>query len=386
MIDSAQKPFFSIVLPTWNRASLIKDALNSLRSQTYTDFEVVVVDNHSTDNTKDVVYSFCDARFKYYYPETKLSQLECYTYGWSKASGEFASSIDDDNVWRRNCLLKIKTIIENAPGIDLICFDRGLIYHVEDHPNEQMRNSLRIHGFSGQCYKYEDSEFRIKSFCENIRFDQPYPGITNSFVKTNRLNEILNGYGDIFPGKCIGGEEVVAILLLNAIKTYVFLDEPLCLYGESGRNSTAELVSGNPGQQEFKEWYKGNLSIALENAPVGLPLYPNFSLFGLRHAQKLIGINIEPNWLEYYFRCEEWIVLMHNWWKIDSEPLIQAFQRDLLRHHPHLLELIKKGMRSTQTKTVRVPSQVVSGNQNNFHNIVQANEYMDRSEPPSGWF
>lgn len=386
MIDSSFKPLFSIVLPTWNRATLIKDALRSLQSQTYSHFEVVIVDNHSTDNTEEVVREFGDSRFKYFYPERKLSQLECYTYGWNLSKGEFASSLDDDNVWRKNSLLKIKTIIDTNSDIELICFDRGLIYHVEDHPNLQLRNKLRIHGFSGQCFMYNDSKERIRAFCENIRFDQPYPGITNSFVRTKTLNRILNSYEDIFPGKCIGGEEVVAVLLLNGIDSFVFLDEPLCVFGESGRNSTAELVSGNPDQQEFKEWYKGNLSIALENAPVGLPLYPNFSLFGLRRAQELIGLKIEPNWVEYYHRCEEWINLMYNWWGINPKPLIETFERDIRKHHPHLLDEYKSGGKPQSTKTVRIAPQLLSGDQNNFFNIAQAKDVIDRSEPSSGWF
>jgi glycosyltransferase involved in cell wall biosynthesis len=386
MSKLAQLPFFSIVLPTWNRENLIKDALKSLQEQTFSDFEVVIVDNHSVDNTRAVVESFNDNRFRYYYPENKLSQLECYTYGWNRCKGLYSASLDDDNVWRRNSLLKIKAIIDSLPEIELVCFDRGLIYHSNDHPNAQLRSSLRIHGFGGQCSLYSDSQDRIRSFCENIRFDQPYPGITNSFVKTDVLNRILNREEDIFPGKCIGGEEVVAVLLLNTISKFIYFDEPLCLFTDSGKTSSFELVSGNPNQDEFKDWYKGHLGLALENAPVKLPVYPNFSLFGLRHAQKLLNLNFEINWVEYYFRCEEWINLMHNWWLINPNPLLQIFERDFMKNHPHLVNNFKAGRKPSFVKQIKIPTQIVFGRDLKFNNIIGARDYLDALEPTSGWF
>ena len=48
-------PFFSVVIPTYNCADYLKRALNSVSSQTYQNFEVIVVDNSSTDHTEDVL-------------------------------------------------------------------------------------------------------------------------------------------------------------------------------------------------------------------------------------------------------------------------------------------------------------------------------------------
>src|SRR5688572_29645470 len=158
-------PFFSIVLPTWNRAAMLRDALASLRDQTFGDFEVIVVDNHSTDETRSVVDEFKDARFIYHYPEKKLSQLDCYAYGWKLARGLYSGSLDDDNVLRASCLKKVHEVLSLDPAA-LLCFERGLIYHVADHPNARMRNTLDIHGFSGEVTRYEDGPERIRTMCE----------------------------------------------------------------------------------------------------------------------------------------------------------------------------------------------------------------------------
>ena len=55
-------PFFTVVIPTYNCADYLKRALNSVFSQTYQNFEIIVVDNSSTDHTKDVLRSFNDGR------------------------------------------------------------------------------------------------------------------------------------------------------------------------------------------------------------------------------------------------------------------------------------------------------------------------------------
>ena len=56
------KPFFSIVIPTYNCAEFLQRALESVFSQTYQDFEVIVVDNSSTDFTQNVLNSYSDPR------------------------------------------------------------------------------------------------------------------------------------------------------------------------------------------------------------------------------------------------------------------------------------------------------------------------------------
>ena len=50
--------FFSVVIPTYNRCDLLKKAVNSVLTQTYKNFEIIIIDNHSEDNTQEVVESF----------------------------------------------------------------------------------------------------------------------------------------------------------------------------------------------------------------------------------------------------------------------------------------------------------------------------------------
>ncbi|MBS1545352.1 MAG: glycosyltransferase family 2 protein, partial [Bacteroidetes bacterium] len=61
------RPFFSIVIPTYNRASLLEKTLQSIQPQTYPHFEVLVIDDGGTDSSREVVRAMEDPRILYYY-------------------------------------------------------------------------------------------------------------------------------------------------------------------------------------------------------------------------------------------------------------------------------------------------------------------------------
>ena len=78
MSCGVEMPFFSIVMPTRNRASLLKSSLKTAVDQSFDDYEVVVCDNNSKDDTREVVEAFMSesSRIRYVNPERDLSMCE----------------------------------------------------------------------------------------------------------------------------------------------------------------------------------------------------------------------------------------------------------------------------------------------------------------------
>lgn len=93
---SSSSPFFSIILPTFNRANLIPEALESLLSQTFANFEVIVVDDGSTDDTIDVIKRFSDNRIRYFYKSNEERSI-ARNFGILKASGMYVNFLDSDD-------------------------------------------------------------------------------------------------------------------------------------------------------------------------------------------------------------------------------------------------------------------------------------------------
>lgn len=108
-----RKPFFSIVIPTYNRANLLKAAIAICLKQTFVDFEIVISDNCSTDNTKDVVKSFGDKRIRYFKNKKNIGGEPNMKKVMQYARGEYLFMTgDDDFILFENTLDEIKKIIE----------------------------------------------------------------------------------------------------------------------------------------------------------------------------------------------------------------------------------------------------------------------------------
>lgn len=112
--------FFSVIIPTYNRPELLKDAIQSVIDQTFSDFELIIVDDHSTDNTKEVVDSFCDERIKYFLNDHAKGPGGARNAGLFRAKGEWVAFLDSDDMWlpKRLELLHEKTReIDNSVGL-----------------------------------------------------------------------------------------------------------------------------------------------------------------------------------------------------------------------------------------------------------------------------
>lgn len=92
----------SVIIPTFNRSLLIEETLNSVLAQTYTNWECIVVDDGSTDNTEELVgsYSKNDKRIKFYNrPQEKIKGASsCRNFGLEKAAGEYIQFLDSDDL------------------------------------------------------------------------------------------------------------------------------------------------------------------------------------------------------------------------------------------------------------------------------------------------
>jgi glycosyltransferase involved in cell wall biosynthesis len=90
-------PLVSVIIPTYNRADLVSEAIDSVLAQTYKNIELIVVDDGSTDNTKERIMRYED-KLKYFYIENS-GNANARNYGISKARGDYIAFLDHDDVW-----------------------------------------------------------------------------------------------------------------------------------------------------------------------------------------------------------------------------------------------------------------------------------------------
>lgn len=100
-----QRPLVSVIIPAYNSERYIEEALASVRNQTFIDFEVIVVDDGSTDNQRGIILSYCkaDPRFRYLFLENQ-GVSAARNMGFNHSSGCYAAFLDADDVWLSNNL------------------------------------------------------------------------------------------------------------------------------------------------------------------------------------------------------------------------------------------------------------------------------------------
>ncbi len=96
-------PKISVIIPTYNRSGMVKEAISSVLAQTEPNLEIIVVDDGSTDDTRIVVESLAEKRVSYFY-KTNAGPASARNYGLSKATGEYVAFLDHDDLWPPNYL------------------------------------------------------------------------------------------------------------------------------------------------------------------------------------------------------------------------------------------------------------------------------------------
>lgn len=113
--NSQRLPLVSVIVTTFNRASLLSQTLASILAQTFGDFELIVVDNMSTDETSNYVNGLDDERVRYFKNPNYGVIAVNRNYGVMQAKGEYVAFCDDDDLWMVDKLSKqIELLNENS--------------------------------------------------------------------------------------------------------------------------------------------------------------------------------------------------------------------------------------------------------------------------------
>lgn len=113
-------PKVSVIIPTYNREAMVSEAIQSVLDQTYTDYEIIVVDDGSTDGTGKLLQEKFGEKIHYYYQENQ--GLPPRNKAIRLAAGEYLAFLDSDDLWRPDKLASQVQILNNAGA------DTGLVY------------------------------------------------------------------------------------------------------------------------------------------------------------------------------------------------------------------------------------------------------------------
>lgn len=209
----------SIVIPTYNRASILSHTLDSVAAQLYQGWECLVVDDHSIDNTKEIVENYCrkDSRFRYLVNEGKKGAQGARNTGLRYAQNDWVLFFDSDNIMYNDMLESIVGAIgefKNQYEV-FTCFSDVVNVHSGTKVGVfEWRCEGDIHEqlFAGECYvDYNGAVIRKKDLLEMGPLDEDCPSMQEwdthiRLSKTARYHTIPK----ILVGYYVGGKDAIS--------------------------------------------------------------------------------------------------------------------------------------------------------------------------------
>ena len=129
--------FFSVIIPTYNRAHIITETIESVLHQTYPDFEILLVDDGSTDNTEQMIKNQYanNEKIKYFLKQNE-ERGAARNYGLKQAKGEFAVFFDSDDFMKPNYIETLNKIIIKSPEVRMLAakYNYDNNGKIEEHP------------------------------------------------------------------------------------------------------------------------------------------------------------------------------------------------------------------------------------------------------------
>jgi glycosyltransferase involved in cell wall biosynthesis len=169
------EPLVSIIIPTFNRAKSLINAIDSIIAQTYTNIEIIVIDDGSTDATESLVNSYCQKRDQFgkikYYKQINAGAPTARNYGLLKSSGSFVVFFDSDDIMLPDRIRTQLTAIQNESADCCVC-------------------GFYVNSKNGSQYlPVKNNTSNLKSF-----LDRSIRGSTQSWMYKTSVVRHVNGY------------------------------------------------------------------------------------------------------------------------------------------------------------------------------------------------
>ncbi len=217
-VDSRSEPLVSIIMPTYNRAKIISNAINSVLNQTYTNFELIIVDDGSTDNTLSILENYDDDKIKIVNSILNKGASHARNLGLKASEGEYIFYLDSDNDWHPNYLKGMVGAFLELPDADAIYSGQYLFRNLNDnHPfamrfgsfNKSLLKNCnyidincfahkkevynQIGGFDECLQRYVDWDYILKIDCNFNIYSVPIV-LSNyyHYNANNRISDIVN--------------------------------------------------------------------------------------------------------------------------------------------------------------------------------------------------
>ncbi len=250
-------PLVSILIPVFNRAELVKEAIDSALSQTFTNHEIIVVDNYSTDETRAVLdlYASRDQRVRVYANESNVGPVRNWLRAMQEARAPYSKILFSDD------LISPLFLEKTLPSlIDSKC---SLVYVPAMVGPSPWVGAVHYRAFAGNSKISRDWFVRVSTHLEHMTPVSPGAGLfrTQDLLR-NTLVELDGVTGFDFAGTGAGVDWLIYQLTALQYEYVAYIDEPLAFFRAHSGSISISDSSGRlaTGYSTAKAWLKSKVS------------------------------------------------------------------------------------------------------------------------------
>jgi glycosyltransferase involved in cell wall biosynthesis len=324
LASPTKTPFFSLVIPTKNRANLLRHALESLREQTFSEFEIIVADNDDTDATAQVIREFPDCRLMHV-RTGNLSMPDNWEAGFVRASGEYICMLEDKQALKRRSLERLFKAVEAHKPLVV-----KWQYDAFDDSDTPFR--LRLAKGTSAEPRIISSDELLNRFCSefngNYKSILPLPQLGAFHQKLAR--RIKKGVmGRLFHP--VSPDVILGLLALNYADEILDLPAALGVYSSTTHSNGASSAVRGVLFQTFLRELGFNEDRLYDLVPLKTINIPGSIFNDYMHLQERVGGRLARHaicWTKFFYDSQE-AIWQSAWRDIDVSEQQQAWETAL---------------------------------------------------------
>lgn len=176
MDEDIKAPKISVLLPVYNGGEYLQTAIDSILNQTFSDFEFIIINDASTDDSEKVILSNTDSRIVYIKNEQNLGLIKTLNKGLDLCKGEYIARMDQDDIANPTRFEKQNNVLDHNLEIG-VCgtlftpFNSNEEYKIRSHP--ELHNEIKIILLTS-CVVGHPTVMLRRSALQNLRYDEDY--------------------------------------------------------------------------------------------------------------------------------------------------------------------------------------------------------------------
>lgn len=252
---SRTTPFFSIVMPTRNRAHLLRYSLQTALEQTFDDYEIVVSDNDSSDSTAQVAHELADGHVRYVRTGKALSHPDSLEFAADQAEGEYTVFLFDDDALCPEALESVARVVDPL-HTPIVSWDRGFYHHPSWDEAERV-NTLELSPFNQQAVRLNSQLVLKGMYAFRGQEMHGFPFLIDAAFHKDIIKTVKEVNSRLFL-EFLPEDLSFGITVLTRIDNFLHLDDVLSLFGKHNNSTTFALTGENREQKLTADYEKSD--------------------------------------------------------------------------------------------------------------------------------